>query len=150
MIFNGYAHMVMMYIVAITRACDLGRLVAVLVHRCQAADGRHRRRRSVRSSTQLVGWLLPSALAFGAVAAYTQRRATGSALGQLVWVLVAGVLSISFALAPATWLRGVDGARQLGAGAVMSASSDALGPTMQTPDSLARAWLHGSRRGTPC
>ena len=61
------------------------------------------------SSTQLVGWLLPSALAFGAVAAYTQRKSSGSALGQLVWVFVAGVLSISFALAPATWLRGVDG-----------------------------------------
>jgi hypothetical protein len=60
-------------------------------------------------------------------------------------VIVAGVLSISFALAPATWLRGVDGARQLGAGAVMTASSDALGSTMQTPI----PWSEPSFTGTP-
>jgi hypothetical protein len=131
-VFNGYAHMVMMYIVAITRgAISVGWWlfsftdVKPLTEATSATIG--------ATSTQLVGWLLPSALAFGAVAAYTQRRASGSALGQMVWVLVAGVLSISFALAPATWLRGVDGARQLGAGAVMTASSDAMGPTMQSP-----------------
>ncbi|MER7245192.1 hypothetical protein [Kribbella sp. NPDC000426] len=132
MIFNGYAYLVMMYITAITRAAiSVGWWlfsftdVKPLTDATSATIG--------ATGTQLVGWLLPSALAFGAVAAYTQRRATGSSLGQLAWVLVAGVLSISFALAPATWLRGVDGARQMGASAVMTASSDALGPTMQTP-----------------
>ena len=146
MIFNGYAYMVMMYIVAITRAAiSVGWWlfsftdVKPLTDATSATIG--------ATGTQLVGWLLPSALAFGAVAAYTQRKATGSALGQLVWVFVAGVLSISFALAPATWLRGVDGARQLGAGAVMTASSDALGPTMQTPDAMAGAGLHGHAEG---
>ncbi|WP_433167615.1 hypothetical protein [Kribbella sp. CA-247076] len=132
MVFNGYAYLVMMYIVAITRgAISVGWWlfsftdVKPLTDATSATIG--------ATGTQLVGWLLPSALAFGAVAAYTQRRATGTALGQLVWVFVAGVLSISFALAPATWLRGVDGARQLGAGAVMTASADAMGPTMQSP-----------------
>ncbi|WP_328522144.1 hypothetical protein [Kribbella sp. NBC_00359] len=144
MIFNGYAYLVMMYIVAITRAAiSVGWWlfsftdVKPLTDATSATIG--------ATGSQLVGWLLPSALAFGAVVAYTQRRATGSALGQLVWVLVAGVLSISFALAPATWLRGVDGARQLGAGAVMSASSDALGPTMQSPI----PWPEPGFTGTP-
>lgn len=144
MIFNGYAYLVMMYIVALTRAAiSVGWWlfsftdVKPLTDATSAVIG--------ATGNQLVGWLLPSALAFGAVAAYTQRRATGSAMGQLVWVFVAGVLSISFALAPATWLRGVDGARQLGAGAVMTASSDALGPTMQTPI----PWPEPGFAGTP-
>jgi hypothetical protein len=144
MIFNGYAYLVMMYILAITRgAISVGWWlfsftdVKALTDATSATIG--------ATGTELVGWLLPSALAFGAVAAYTQRRATGSALGQLVWVLVAGVLSISFALAPGTWMRGVDGARQIGAAAVMTASSDALGPTMQTPV----PWPEPGFTGTP-
>ncbi|TDD12919.1 hypothetical protein E1218_35210 [Kribbella turkmenica] len=144
MIFNGYAYLVMMYIVAITRgAISVGWWlfsftdVKPLTDATSATIG--------ATGSQLVGWLLPSALAFGAVAAYTQRKATGTALGQLVWVFVAGVLSISFALAPATWLRGVDGARQLGAGAVMTASADAMGPTMQSP----LPWPEPGFTGTP-
>ncbi|MEU4197766.1 hypothetical protein AB0E69_38125 [Kribbella sp. NPDC026611] len=147
MIFNGYAYLVMMYIVAITRAAiSVGWWlfsftdVKPLTDATSATIG--------ATGTQLVGWLLPSALAFGAVAAYTQRRATGSALGQLIWVFVAGVLSISFAVAPATWLRGVDGARQLGAGAVMSASSDALGPTMQSPIAWPEPGFTGTAKDT--
>jgi hypothetical protein len=144
-VFNGYAHLVMMYIVAITRgAISVGWWlfsftdVKPLTDATSAAIG--------ATSTQLVGWLLPSALAFGAIAAYTQRKSNGSALGQMVWVLVAGVLSLSFAMAPATWLNGVDGARQLGAGAVMNASSDAMGPTMQTPISWPEPSFSGSSR----
>jgi hypothetical protein len=132
MIFNGYAYIVMMYILAITRAAiSIGWWLFSFTDVKPLTDATSTTIGA--TGTQLVGWLLPSALAFGAVAAYTQRRATGSALGQMVWVLVAGVLSISFAVAPATWLRGVDGARQLGASAVMAASSDALGPTIQSP-----------------
>jgi len=147
MIFNGYAYLVMMYIVALTRAAiSVGWWlfsftdVKPLTDATSATIG--------ATSTQLVGWLLPSALAFGAVAAYTQRRTTGSSLGQMVWVLVAGVLSVSFALAPTTWLNGVDGARQLGAGAVMSASSDAMGPTMQTPIAWPEPGFTGTARDT--
>ncbi|HZX06281.1 hypothetical protein [Kribbella sp.] len=146
-IFNGYAHMVMMYIVAITRgAISVGWWlfsftdVKPLTEATSTTIG--------ASSTQLVGWLLPSALAFGAVAAYTQRRSSGSAMGQLVWVLVAGVLSISFALAPATWLRGVDGARQLGADTIMTTSADAMGPTMQNPIPWPEPGFTGTSRDT--
>lgn len=144
MIFNGYAALVMMYVTAIMRAAiSVGWWlfsftdVSSLTSATSATVG--------ATGTQLAGWLLPSALAFGAVAAYTQRKTSGSALGQLLWVFVAGLLSISFALAPATWIRGVDGARQLGAGAVMTASSDAMGSTMQTPV----PWPEPGFTGTP-
>ncbi|MDX6263665.1 MAG: hypothetical protein QOH84_5353 [Kribbellaceae bacterium] len=144
MIFNGYALIVMMYVTAITRAAiSVGWWlfsftdVTSLTTATSATVG--------ATGTQLAGWLLPSALAFGAVAAYTQRKTSGSALGQLLWVFVAGLLSISFALAPGTWIRGVDGARQLGAGAVMTASSDAMGSTMQTPV----PWPEPGFTGTP-
>jgi hypothetical protein len=146
-VFNGYAHMVMMYIVAITRgAISVGWWlfsftdVKPLTEATSTTIG--------ASSTQLVGWLLPSALAFGAVAAYTQRKTSGSAMGQLVWVFVAGVLSVSFALAPGTWLRGVDGARQLGADAIMSTSADAMGPTMQNPLPWPEPGFTGTSRDT--
>ncbi|TDW23688.1 hypothetical protein [Kribbella kalugense] len=146
-VFNGYAHMVMMYIVAITRgAISVGWWlfsftdVKPLTEATSTTIG--------ASSTQLVGWLLPSALAFGAVAAYTQRKTSGSAMGQLIWVFVAGVLSISFAIAPATWLRGVDGARQLGADTIMATSADAMGPTMQNPLPWPEPGFTGSSRDT--
>ncbi|MFC9693182.1 hypothetical protein ACFTSF_31830 [Kribbella sp. NPDC056951] len=131
-VFNGYAHLVMMYIIAITRgAISVGWWLFSFTDVKPLTDATSTTIGA--SSTQLVGWLLPSALAFGAVAAYLQRRSSGSAMGQMVWVFVAGVLAVSFALAPATWLRGVDGARQLGAETIMTASADAMGPTMQNP-----------------
>ncbi|MEV5963596.1 hypothetical protein AB0L70_17635 [Kribbella sp. NPDC051952] len=146
-VFNGYAHMVMMYIVAITRAAiSVGWWlfsftdVKALTQATSTTIG--------ASSNQLVGWLLPSALAFGAVAAYTQRKTSGSAMGQLVWVFVAGVLSVSFALAPATWLRGIDGARQLGAETIMTTSADAMGPTLQSPLPWPEPGFTGTSRDT--
>jgi hypothetical protein len=146
-VFNGYAHLVMMYIVAIVRgAISVGWWlfsftdIRPLTETASGAIG--------GINTQLVGWLLPSALAFGAVAAYMQRRASGSAMGQLLWVLAAGVLATSFAVAPATWLNGVDGARQIGAQAVMEPSKTALGGTVQMPISWPEPSFAGSTRDT--
>lgn len=130
--FNGYAHMMMMYIVVVMRgSVSVGWWlfsftdIRPVTQAASAAIG--------GINGQLVGWLLPSALAFGAIAAYTQRRSSGSAMGQLVWVLAAGILATSFAIAPMSWLNGVDGARQIGAQAVMEPSKDALGSTVQSP-----------------
>lgn len=146
-VFNGYAHMVMMYIVAVTRgAISVGWWLFSFTDVKPLTDATSTTIGA--SSTQLVGWLLPSALAFGAVAAYAQRRSSGSAMGQLMWVFVAGLLSISFALAPATWLRGVDGARQLGADTIMATSADAMGPTMQSPIAWPEPGFTGSDRDT--
>lgn len=131
-VFNGYAHMVMMYIVAITRgAIAIGWWlfsftdIKPLTETATQAIG--------NVNTNLVGWLLPSALAFGAVAAYAQKRSSGSAMGQLVWVLAAGLMATSFAVAPSTWLQGIDAARKFGSDAVVNTSTDALGNTAKTP-----------------
>lgn len=146
-VFNGYAHMVMMYIVAIVRgAISVGWWlfsftdIRPLTDTAAGAIG--------GINTQLVGWLLPSALAFGAIAAYTQRKTSGSAMGQLIWVLAAGILAMSFAVAPSTWLNGVDGARQIGAQAVMEPSQAALGDTVQSPIPWPEPSFSGSTRDT--
>lgn len=146
-VFNGYAHMVMMYIVAIVRgAISVGWWlfsftdIRPLTESASGAIG--------GINTQLVGWLLPSALAFGAIAAYTQRKTSGSAMGQLIWVFAAGILATSFAMAPNTWLNGVDGARQIGAQAVMEPSKAALGSTVQSPIPWPEPSFTGATRDT--
>lgn len=146
-VFNSFAELLMLYIVASTRAAiaigwwlfsftDIRPLMDSTAH---AIGG---------VSTQLTGWLLPSALALGAIAAYIQRRSSGSALGQLVWVFAAGLVAISLALGPATWLKGVDGARQVGAETVMGASGQVVGKTMKTPFEVPEPAFSGSVRDT--
>ncbi|WBQ02907.1 type IV secretion system protein [Kribbella sp. CA-293567] len=146
-VFNGYAHMVMMYIVAITRAAiSVGWWlfsftdIKPLTDTAAAAIG--------TVNTEFVGWLLPSALAFGAIAAYAQRRASGSAMGQLVWVFAAGLLATSFAVAPSTWLTGVDGARQIGSDAVVGTSTQVLGDTVKVPMTMPEPSFSGTERDT--
>ncbi|MFI5731091.1 hypothetical protein ACIA49_13290 [Kribbella sp. NPDC051587] len=146
-VFNGYAHMVMLYIVAITRAAiSVGWWlfsftdIKPLTDTASSAIG--------LVNTQLAGWLLPSALAFGAIAAYAQRKASGSALGQLVWVFAAGLLAISFAVSPNVWLNGVDGARQVGSDAVVGTSTEVLGGTSKVPIEWTEPAFSGTKRDT--
>lgn len=146
-VFNGYAHMVMLYIVAITRAAiSVGWWllsftdIKPLTETASSAIG--------LVNTELVGWLLPSALALGAIAAYAQRRANGSAMGQFVWVFAAGLVATSFAVAPTTWLNGVDGARQIGSDAVVGTSTEVLGGSMKTPIEWAEPSFSGTKRDT--
>ena len=143
-VFNGYAQLVMMYIVAVIRgAISVGWWLFSLTDIKAVSDATSSTISA--ASTSMLGWLLPSALAIGAVAAYMQRRSTGSAMGQLLWVGAAGVMCVSFALSATTWVKGVDGARQLGAEAVMSASSASIDKTVQTPI----AWPEPAFTGTP-
>lgn len=81
----------------------------------------------------LMAWLFPSAIAFGAVVAYMQRRTQGSAMSQIFWVFAAGLISISFAVSPTMWVNGIDGARQVGADMVMSTTSGLVGGDTQSP-----------------
>ncbi|MDO5878341.1 hypothetical protein MG599_24035 (plasmid) [Paenarthrobacter sp. SD-1] len=80
------------------------------------------------SAAGLMSWLFPSALAFGAVVAYSQRArdGKGAGLGQLAWLVVAGVLGVSLAVSPATWTRGIDDFRTLGADAVTASTGNAV------------------------
>ncbi|MDX6240285.1 MAG: hypothetical protein QOG10_5105 [Kribbellaceae bacterium] len=146
-VFNAFAQMLMLYVVAATRAAiAIGWWlfsftdIRPLMDSTAAAIG--------NTSTQLTGWLLPSALALGGVAAYVQRRSSGTAMGQLVWVFAAGILAVSLALGPATWLKGVDGARQVGAQTVMGASDQVVGHTMKTPIEMPEPAFPGSARDT--
>lgn len=146
-VFNGYGHMVMMYIVAITRgAIAVGWWLFSFTDLKPLTDNAAAAIGSINGN--LIGWLLPSALAFGAVAAYAQRKASGTALGQLIWVFVAGVLATSFAVAPSLWLNSVDGARQFGSDAVMNTSTAALGDTVKAPISWPEPSFSGTERDT--
>lgn len=146
-VFNGFAQLLMLYIVAIVRgAISVGWWLFSFTEVRPVMNATSTTIGAVSNS--LVGWLLPSALALGAILAYTQRRTHGSAMGQLVWVLAAGVLSLSFAMSPSTWLNGVDGARLVGADAVMSGSSTAVGGTMQTPIPWPEPAFNGTSRDT--
>lgn len=146
-VFNSFAELLMLYVVAATRAAiaigwwlfsftDIGPLMNSTAHAIGDV------------STQLTGWLLPSALALGAIAAYIHRRSSGTAFGQLVWVFAAGLLAVSLALGPATWLKGVDGARQVGAQTVMGASGQVVGGTLKTPFEMPEPAFPGTARDT--
>jgi hypothetical protein len=146
-VFNSFAQMLMLYVVAATRAAiAIGWWLFSFTDIRPLMDSTSHAIGDV--STQLTGWLLPSALALGAIAAYVQRRSSGSAMGQLVWVFAAGLLAISLAVGPATWLKGVDGARQVGAQTVMGASGDVVGETMKTPIEMPEPAFPGSPRDT--
>jgi hypothetical protein len=146
-VFNGYAQLVMMYIVAVIRgAISVGWWLFSLTDIKPVSDATSTIIGA--TSNSLMGWLLPSALAIGAVVALMQRRSHGSAMSQMLWVGAAGVLSISFAVSSTTWVSGVDGARQLGAEAVMSASGASLSNTMQTPIAWPEPAFNGSNRDT--
>ncbi|MEV6270630.1 type IV secretion system protein [Kribbella sp. NPDC051936] len=146
-IFNSFAQLLMMFVVAATRAgISVGWWlfsftdIRPLMNATSGAIG--------GISGQLTAWLLPTALAFGAIAAYVHRRSTGTAFGQLVWVFAAGLLAVSLAFGAATWLKGIDGARQVGAQTVMGASQQILGPTLKTPIEMPEPAFPGTSRDT--
>jgi hypothetical protein len=146
-VFNSFAQMLMLYVVAATRAAiAIGWWLFSFTDVRPLMDSTSHAIGDV--STQLMGWLLPSALAFGAIVAYVQRRSSGTAMSQLVWVFAAGVLAVSLAVGPATWLKGVDGARQVGAQTVMGASGEVIQGTLKTPFETPEPAFPGSTRDT--
>jgi hypothetical protein len=146
-VFNSFAQMLMLFVVAATRAAiAIGWWLFSFTDIRPLVDSTSEAIGGV--SGQLVGWLLPSALALGAVAAYVQRRSSGTAMSQLVWVFAAGLLAVSLALGPATWLKGVDGARQVGAETVMGASGKVVGSTLKTPFETPEPAFPGTSRDT--
>lgn len=68
-------------------------------------------------------WLLPTALAVGAVIAYASARAGRDALGQVAWVMGLGIASIAMATSAPQILHTIDGARQL-----LARTVSAVGP----------------------
>ncbi len=96
------------------------------------------------ASSSLSTWLLPTALATGALVAFAQqRRASGSGISQIAWVLLSGLAAVSMATSPAAWVNTVDQVRTLGSEAVMGATSDAIVAT-ETPFNYPEATYDGS------
>lgn len=82
---------------------------------------------------------LPTAVAVGGFVAWA-KKSESSPLGQLAWVAASAAIATTFLVAPATWVKGVDNGRQLGAsvamttiGAGLSGSDDAAMP-FKTPE----------------
>ncbi|MDR3081863.1 MAG: hypothetical protein LBV60_13225, partial [Streptomyces sp.] len=70
--------------------------------------------------------LLPAALAVGAFIAFTKTKEGGGGLGQLAWVAVSGVVSISLLTTPQVWVDGIDTTRQVGASIAMEATAGGI------------------------
>lgn len=73
--------------------------------------------------------LLPTALAVGGFVAFTKHKegGGGGGLGQIAWVLISGVVSVSLLQSPGVWVDGVDSTRQIGANIALSATSEGIG-----------------------
>lgn len=89
--------------------------------------------------------LLPSAMAVGALVAWSNhRKAAGSSLGQLGWVAVSTVFSISLLVSPQTWVNGIDSVRNVGASVAMNATSAGVGDGTKEPIDLGHKTTYGN------
>ncbi|WP_217225943.1 hypothetical protein [Streptomyces anulatus] len=87
----------------------------------------------------MVQIFLPTAVAVGGFVAWA-KRSESSPLGQIAWVAASAAIATTFLISPATWIKGVDNGRQLGAsvamttiGAGLTGSDDAAMP-FKTPE----------------
>lgn len=84
------------------------------------------------SSTELLAWMLPSALVIGLLWAWIQHKGAGL-LGSLSWVIAAAVMGLSLSMAPQLWVDGVNNVRSVGADTIMTVTSQAVSPNQQKP-----------------
>lgn len=80
-------------------------------------------------------WLLPTALAIGAVIAYASARAGRDVLGQVAWVMGLGIASIAMATSAPQILHTIDGARQL-----LARTVSAVGPNTSEVSTTPFKW----------
>ncbi|MFD4535579.1 hypothetical protein ACFWNL_35905 [Kitasatospora sp. NPDC058397] len=81
------------------------------------------------AASGLTTTLLPTALAVGGLVAFIQHRrgGGGGGLGQIAWVGISALVSISLLTTPAAWVGGVDTVRNVGANITMNATSAGIG-----------------------
>ncbi|WP_158939621.1 hypothetical protein [Streptomyces sp. NRRL S-87] len=97
------------------------------------------------ASGTLTNTLLPSAMMVGALVAWAQhRKAAGSALGQLGWVAVSTIFSLSLLLSPSTWISGIDNVRTIGSSIAMNAADAGIGDGTKEPIDLGTTPSWGS------
>jgi hypothetical protein len=146
--FNGLANVLMFLLVAVVRGCIvIVQTMFTFTNTKPMTDAIGAAMNG--AATELVKWLLPSAIAIGGVYAYiTHKRADGGVFGQVAWVVVGGVLAVSFAVSSPTWVNAVDNTRQIGSSAVMSATSSSLTAT-ETPFAYPEpAWTGSAQDST--
>ena len=96
----------------------------------------------------LLPWVLPAALALGAVIAYARQRGTGGGgLSQIAWVFAGGILAVSFATSPGMWVDNMTDIRSAAAEGVMSAASSSVATT-NTPFEFPAATYDGDPQNT--
>lgn len=79
------------------------------------------------TATQLVAWLLPSAMALGAVIAFAMYRAgNGGVLTQLLWIVIAGVVAVTMSTNAAAWVQATTGLKEIGTNSIAGASASAV------------------------
>ncbi|MFD3422032.1 hypothetical protein [Streptomyces decoyicus] len=71
------------------------------------------------AATPMAKMFLPMAVAVGMLIAWA-RRSDQSMLGQLAWVAASAALATTFFTSPATWVKGIDKARQAGSTVAMT------------------------------
>lgn len=93
----------------------------------------------------LTATLLPSAMVVGALVAWANnRKASGSGLGQIGWVAVSTLFSISLLTSPQSWVSGVDSVRTIGASVAMEATSAGIGDGTKTPIDIGHEVAYGN------
>lgn len=79
------------------------------------------------ASGALLAWVFPTALAIGGIVAYIQgKQAQGGYVGQLAWMVAAGVLAVGLAQDSGVWTNAVSQVRETGSNMILSASSNAI------------------------
>ncbi|MFG1820573.1 hypothetical protein ACGFIF_42920 [Kribbella sp. NPDC049174] len=143
-----YANLMMVYLIAIVRgAISVGWWLFSLTDIKEVSNATTGIITS--ASSALTTWLLPAALAFGAVVAYARHRGSreGGGFSQVLWVIASGLLAISFTSGASLWVNGIDSARQVGATAVMDASTRSITSNNTEPFEMpAPSYASGSQR----
>ncbi len=80
------------------------------------------------AADKLVPTLLPACLVVGGLVAFgNHRKAHGSALTQIGWLVAAGVFSVSLLTSPGTWISGINSARDIGSDISFSVADAGIG-----------------------
>lgn len=84
------------------------------------------------SASELLAWLLPSALVIGLLWAWIRNKGAGL-MSAISWTIAAAVLGASLAIVPTLWIDGVNNTRTVGTDAIMTMTSNAVSPNQQKP-----------------
>lgn len=85
------------------------------------------------SSTELLAWLLPSAVVIGLIKSYIQH-AGRQAFSSIIWVIVAAAVGSTLAISPSAWVGAANSLRTVGSDAAISIGTNAVtAPDQQIP-----------------